>query len=232
MTFKVSIFLTCLLFVHNDAKKIQCLVGGTGSQNDSQLWKLDGSILQNKEGIWKSNDMWNFTSKEDLICIENINKTKFWGTTNDSKVILENFEKGKAQQLWKKGEPNAEGYFTLENSGVPKVITAISKSGLEIADLDSEFKLQALDCPDGITQCMKSAGPYLGDLTAYVFSCSDKYEVHHEGCTTMYLLSKGYLTTCYCTGDKCTPTNSANNIGAQVTIGFAVFVAFFNKIMA
>ena len=76
--------------------------------------------------------MWNFTSKEDLICIENINKTKIWGTTNDSKVILENFEKGKAQQLWKKGEPNAEGYFTLENYGVPKVITAISESGLEI----------------------------------------------------------------------------------------------------
>ena len=90
-------------------------------------------MLQNKEGIWKSNDMWNFTSKEDLICIENINKTKFWGATNDSKVILENFEKGKAEQLWKKGEPNAEGYFTLENSGVPKVITAISEKSLEIA---------------------------------------------------------------------------------------------------
>ena len=28
-------------------------------------------------------------------------------------------------------------------------------------DFDSEFKLQALDCPDGITQCMKS-GPKLG----------------------------------------------------------------------
>ena len=73
-------------------------------------------MLQNKEGIWKSNDMWNFTSKGDLICIENINKTKVWGTTNDSKVILENFEEDKNGQLWKKGEPNAEGYFTLETS--------------------------------------------------------------------------------------------------------------------
>ena len=68
-----------------------------------------------------------------MIYIENINRKKVWGTTNDSKVILEDFEEGKAQQLWKKGEPDAEGYFTLENSGVPKVvITAISESGLEM----------------------------------------------------------------------------------------------------
>ena len=35
-------------------------------------------MLQNKKfwNFWISNDMWNFTSKEDLICIENINKTK------------------------------------------------------------------------------------------------------------------------------------------------------------
>ena len=32
-------------------------------------------MMQNQEGLWKSNDMWNFTFKEDLICIENINKT-------------------------------------------------------------------------------------------------------------------------------------------------------------
>ena len=32
-------------------------------------------MLQNQEGLWKSNDMWNFIFKEDLICIENINKT-------------------------------------------------------------------------------------------------------------------------------------------------------------
>ena len=68
-----------------------------------------------------------------MFYIENINKTKVWGTTNDNIVILENFEEGKAQQLWEKGEPNAEGYFILENSEVPKVITAgTSESVLEI----------------------------------------------------------------------------------------------------
>ena len=94
-------------------------------------------MLHNKEGLWKSNDMWNFTVKEgvpkkELIYVENIIETKVLGTTNDGRVILEIFEEDKAKQLWKKGKPNAEGYFTLEHSEKPKVITAISSSGLEI----------------------------------------------------------------------------------------------------
>ena len=39
---------------------------------------------------------------------------------------------GKAEHLWKKGELDAENYFTLENSGVPKFLTAISERSLEI----------------------------------------------------------------------------------------------------
>ena len=56
------------------------------------------------------------------------------GTTSDGKVIQEQevIIEGKADQLWKKRKPYVEGYFTLENSRVPKVITAIYKSGLEI----------------------------------------------------------------------------------------------------
>ena len=54
------------------------------------------------------------------------------GATSNGEVILEDSEDGKDQQLWRKGEPDAEGYFTLENSGVPKFITAISESDLEI----------------------------------------------------------------------------------------------------
>ena len=77
--------------------------------------------------------MWNFESKNDgLIYIENTSKTKVLGATSDGKVILEDFEEGKARQLWKKGELDAEEYFTLENSGVPKVLTAISEINLEI----------------------------------------------------------------------------------------------------
>ena len=60
-----------------------------------------------------------------MIYIENISKEKVLGTTNDSKVILEDFKEDRAGQLWKKGIPNDEGFFTLENSIVPKVITFI-----------------------------------------------------------------------------------------------------------
>ena len=74
-----------------------------------------------------------------MIYIENTSKTKILGATSDGKVILEDFEEGKSQQVWKKGELDAEGYYTLENSGVPKVLTAISESGLVIKG-NSEMK--------------------------------------------------------------------------------------------
>ena len=54
------------------------------------------------------------------------------GATSDGIVIQEFLVEGKASQLWKKGEPDVEGYFTLQNSGEPKVLTAISESSLEI----------------------------------------------------------------------------------------------------
>ena len=78
--------------------------------------------------------MWIFKTKDnDLVYIENTSKTKVLEATSDGKVIQEVFEEGKAEQLWKKGKPMAQDYFTLEShSEVPKVITAISESGLEI----------------------------------------------------------------------------------------------------
>ena len=55
-----------------------------------------------------------------------------WGITNDSKVILENFENNNDGQLWKKGEPNNRGYFTLENYKVSKFLTVASSTRLEL----------------------------------------------------------------------------------------------------
>ena len=79
-----------------------------------------------------SDEEWNFKTNDDLIYIENISKTKVLGATSDGKVILEDFEEDKPGQLWKKGVPDDEGYLTLENSNVVKVMTAISESDLEI----------------------------------------------------------------------------------------------------
>ena len=67
-----------------------------------------------------------------MIYIENSSKRKVLGTVGDGEVILEELEEGKAEQLWTKGESNSEGYFTLENSKVPKIMTAIGPDSLEI----------------------------------------------------------------------------------------------------
>ena len=67
-----------------------------------------------------------------MIYIQNILTKKVLGSTNDI-VSQEDYLKGnKAQQLWKKGEPNAEGYFTLENFNRTEIMTAVSSSILQI----------------------------------------------------------------------------------------------------
>ena len=101
----------------------------------TQRWKLDSNTgkLENKEGVWKSDDDWEFKPQNNgLIYIENTSKTKVLEATSDGRVIQEFSVEGKANQLWKKGKPDAEDYFTLENSGESKVLTAISERGLEI----------------------------------------------------------------------------------------------------
>ena len=82
-------------------------------------------MLQNKEGLWTSNDKWNFRTKGDLFYIKNLKERKFLGLKDDGEVIFGALEEGKAHQLWKKGNPNSEGFFTLENSKVPKFLTVV-----------------------------------------------------------------------------------------------------------
>merc|ERR1711935_1161249 len=85
-------------------------------------------------------------------------------------------------------------------------------------------------CNEGVKQCQIS-GDTAGDISTYTFGCSDTSEEHEDKCFT-----KGPTKTCYCTGSSCTPPdpikNSANAIGTQITIGFALFLTIFNKIMA
>ena len=71
----------------------------------------------------------------DLIHIHIKNSTqtkKVLGTTNGHKVILEDLKQNRKEQLWKIGACDKDGYFTLENSNVPKFTTAISSTSLEI----------------------------------------------------------------------------------------------------
>ena len=62
--------------------------------------------------------------------------------TNTGKVIEEEIQEGKLEQLWKIGAANTEGYFTLENSKVPKVLTFIPPCSLRIEgnfQIDGKF---------------------------------------------------------------------------------------------
>ena len=88
--------------------------------------------MKNKANIWRSNEEWDFTFKNKLVCIHNKLKNKVLETTIDGKVILEDAQEDKPEQLWKKGSTYSDGHFTLENSKVPKVMTAISANSLEI----------------------------------------------------------------------------------------------------
>ena len=115
--------------------------GGLGysSVSDLQLWKLNGGILQNKNGLWKSGSQvpgrkWSFKSKGDLIRIHY--RDKVWGASNTAgytgiSVDLEYIEDDKDGQLWKKGEPDKNGYFTLKNNRVPKFLTFVSSITVE-----------------------------------------------------------------------------------------------------
>ena len=67
--------------------------------SDSQLWKLDGDMLQNKAGIWKSNHPWKFTYKGDKMSIEDIKKKKVLGTTDPSGEFVKKTQCKKATAI-------------------------------------------------------------------------------------------------------------------------------------
>ena len=54
-----------------------------------------------------------------------LNGSKLFLTDYDSQATaVETFVAGKPGQLWKRGQPNNEGYYTLQSSESQKLITA------------------------------------------------------------------------------------------------------------
>ena len=98
-----------------------------------QLWKLDGKKLINKAELWASEDDFEITLNGSFYLIENISKKKVLGINGESNVVVgENFVEDKDGQLWKKGELNIEGYFTLAGSKSQKVMTAVSEEKIKM----------------------------------------------------------------------------------------------------
>jgi len=123
-----------------------------------QLWKLDGNKLRNKDGLWMSDDAWNFKSQNNsnYFVIENISNTKvlakaaipYAPKNRPEPVILEDLKEYKTEQLlWRKGEPNDEGYFTLTQLRQPTTLglTAISSNSLKLEYLYHDAKLKVYD---------------------------------------------------------------------------------------
>ena len=77
-----------------------------------------------------------------MIYVKNDSIDTVVGMENAGRVIEEEIQEGKLEQLWKIGEPDTEGYFTLENSKVPKLLTFIPPCSLRIEgnfQIDGKF---------------------------------------------------------------------------------------------
>ena len=92
-----------------------------------QLWKIAGNKLINSANFWQTNDTWKFkdNAEETMVYIKNTVENKVLEKLNDGTVELRAIDVNKTTQLWKKGEPNYEGYFPLSND---QFLTAISSS--------------------------------------------------------------------------------------------------------
>ena len=89
-----------------------------------QLWRLDGTTLMNKGGIWQSSEQWNFQPEDDKIIVENTSKNKVLGIKDKDKVIKEDFTKNETKQWWMKVESDIEGFFKLESFESKKFLRA------------------------------------------------------------------------------------------------------------
>ena len=103
----------------------------------SQLWKLlaNGTLKNKKQHTWQPHGNWTFTStteknwkNETLIHIKNVVDNKTLGAFGSKAFANETFVKGKHTQLWTRGQPNNEGYYTLQNSEFQKFLTADTNS--------------------------------------------------------------------------------------------------------
>ena len=83
----------------------------------------------NKAGIWTSKEIWKFSDDSSAVNIENTSKNTLLRATSDDSVREVN---AAATPIWKKGYPNAEGYFTLTCLKSQKVLTAVSDESFEM----------------------------------------------------------------------------------------------------
>jgi hypothetical protein len=85
---------------------------------------------------WNSNGKWIF--KNDGT-IENTTKKRLSITADDT-TIEEIPAPDNTKQIWKKGDVNKEGYFTLMNESSEKYLTAVSTNAFETCGTKNQKK--------------------------------------------------------------------------------------------
>lgn len=90
---------------------------------------MDGDKLLNKAGIWTSKEIWKFSDHSSAVNIENTSKNTLLRATSDDSVCEVD---AAATPIWKKGDPDNEGYFTLTCLKSQKVLTAASNESLKM----------------------------------------------------------------------------------------------------
>ena len=89
--------------------------------------------MKSKSGIiWKPDEQWTFVPEESSSkgYIANTKDTTL-GISGDSVIEVTSYQND-TTQIWKKGEPDEKGYFTLTSVKTQKVLTAISDEIIEI----------------------------------------------------------------------------------------------------
>ena len=93
--------------------------------------------MKSKVPTWNSNDKWIFNGNDGTI--ENTSKKRL-SITADDMTIEEIPSLDNTKQIWKKGDIDKEGYFTLKNESSEKYLTAVSTNDLETCGTKNQKK--------------------------------------------------------------------------------------------
>ena len=86
--------------------------------------------MKNKKDAWKSKEP--LILKDTRIYYGNITNNMVLVAKDINNVMEEAFDKNAPGQVWKKGNVNSFGYFTLKNTLSNKVLTAVSEDNLAV----------------------------------------------------------------------------------------------------
>ena len=88
--------------------------------------------MKSKVPTWNSNNKWIFKNEGS--------EKKRLSITADDMTIEEIPSPDNTKQIWKKGNVNKEGYFTLMNESSEKYLTAVSANDLETCGTKNQKK--------------------------------------------------------------------------------------------